>query len=45
MDDKALYTAISPPEPLRSNPAFDFLRQDLKLASSQAGAAAQDGRL
>jgi myosin V len=36
MDDKALYTALATPEPLRANPAFDFLRSDLKLAAPTA---------
>ena len=39
MDDKPLYGELAPPEPLRANPAFDFLYRDLKL--SPPGAAAQ----
>jgi hypothetical protein len=34
MDDKPLYTEMTPPEPLRNNPAFEFLYRDLKLPTN-----------
>lgn len=38
MDDKPLYLEIAPPEPLRSNQAFEFLYRDLKLTPPAASA-------
>ena len=38
MDDGPLYAGLAPPEPLRSNPAFDFLRSELKLTAAAAPA-------
>jgi hypothetical protein len=35
MDDKPLYTEMQPPEPLRQNPAFEFLYRDLKFPTPQ----------